>query len=55
MEGDEKIVPLTVHDMKGAFFLIVSFVLLATICAIAALGTLMRPERWCERESRLHA
>ncbi len=46
--------PLSVHDMKGGFFLIASFVLLATICAIAALGTLRRPQRWCERETRLH-
>ncbi len=45
---------LSVHDMKGGFFLIASFLLLATICAIAALGTLMRPQRWCERETRLH-
>ncbi len=48
-------VPLSVHDMKGGFFLLVSFAFLATICAIAALGTLMRPQRWCERETRLHA
>lgn len=46
--------PLSAHEMKGAFFLLASFVLLATICAIAALGTLMRPQRWCERETRLH-
>ena len=46
--------PLSVHDMKGGFFLLASFLLLATICTIAALGTLMRPQRWCERETRLH-
>lgn len=46
--------PLSVHEMKGAFFLLASFALLATICAIAALGTVMRPQRWCERETRLH-
>jgi len=46
--------PLSMHDMKGGFFLIACFLLLATICAVAALGTLMRPQRWCERETRLH-
>lgn len=52
--GGEMMGPLSMQDMKGGFFLIASFVLLATICAIAALGTLMRPQRWCERETRLH-
>ncbi|WHZ13449.1 MAG: hypothetical protein OJF52_000281 [Nitrospira sp.] len=46
--------PFSLHDMKGGFFLIASFLLLATICAVAALSTLMRPQRWCERETRLH-
>ncbi len=46
--------PLSAHDMKSGFFLFASFLLLATICAIAALGTLMRPQRWSERETRLH-
>jgi len=46
-------VPLSMHDLKGGFFLIASFGLLAMICAIAALGTIMRPQRWCERQTRL--
>ena len=45
--------PLSLHDLKGGFFLIASFGLLAVICAIAALGTIMRPQRWCERQTRL--
>jgi hypothetical protein len=35
--------PLSVHDMKSGFFLFASFVLLATICAIAALGHVDAP------------
>ena len=46
-------VPLSMHDLKGGFFLLASFVMLALICAIAALGTVMRPQRWCERQTRL--
>jgi hypothetical protein len=46
-------VPLSMHDLKGGFFLFASFVMLALICAIAALGTVMRPQRWCERTTRL--
>lgn len=46
-------VPLSMHDLKGGFFLIASFGLLAMICAVAALGTIMRPQRWCERQTRL--
>jgi hypothetical protein len=52
--GGEIMGPLSMQDMKGGFFLIASFLLLAMICAIAALGTVMRPQRWCERETRLH-
>ena len=53
--GGVIMVPLSIHDVKGGFFLIASFVLLALICAIAALGTVMRPQRWCERQTRLTA
>jgi hypothetical protein len=42
-------VPLSMHDLKGGFFLAASVVMLVLICAIAALASVMRPQRWCER------
>ncbi len=39
------------HDVRAGFFLLVGFVMLAFICAIAALGTVMRPARWSDRRS----
>lgn len=37
------------HDVRAGFFLVVGFAMLAFICAVAALGTVMRPVRWSER------
>jgi hypothetical protein len=34
------------HDVRAAFLL-----MLATICAVAALSTVMRPVRWADRRS----
>jgi len=39
------------HDMRAGFLLLVGFAMLALICAVAALGTVMRPVRWADRRS----
>ena len=39
------------HDVRAAFFLIMGLLMLATICAVAALSTVMRPVRWADRRS----
>jgi CO/xanthine dehydrogenase Mo-binding subunit len=38
------------HDVRAAFFLM-GLLMLATICAVAALSTVMRPVRWADRRS----
>jgi len=43
--------PVFLHDVRGGFFLLVGFAMLAFICALAALGTFMRPIRWADRKS----
>ena len=43
--------PVILHDVRGGFFLLVGFAMLALICAVAALGTVMRPVRWVDRRS----
>ena len=39
------------HDMRAACFLMMGLLMLAMICAVAALGTVMRPVRWADRRS----
>jgi hypothetical protein len=39
------------HDVRAAFFLMMGLIMLAMICAVAALGTVMRPVRWADRRS----
>lgn len=39
------------HEVRGGFFLLVGFAMLAFICALAALGTVMRPVRWADRRT----
>ncbi len=39
------------HEVRAAFFLLVGFLMLAFICMVAALGTVMRPARWADRRS----
>jgi len=39
------------QDVRGAFFLMLGLLMLAMICAVAALGTVMRPVRWADRRS----
>ena len=39
------------HDVRAAFFLMMGLLMLAMICAVAALGTVMRPVRWADRRS----
>jgi sorbitol-specific phosphotransferase system component IIBC len=39
------------HDVRAGFFLMVGLAMLALICAIAALSTVMRPGRWTDRKS----
>ncbi|WP_455246067.1 hypothetical protein [Petrachloros mirabilis] len=39
------------HDVRAGFYLMVGLAMLAFICAIAALGTVMRPVRWSDRRS----
>ena len=42
---------LILHDVRAGFFLMVGLVMLAFICAVAALSTVMRPVRWADRRS----
>jgi Tfp pilus assembly protein PilN len=39
------------HDVRAGFFLMMGLLMLAMICAVAALGTVMRPVRWADRRS----
>ena len=39
------------HDVRAWFFLVVGVAMLAFICAVAGLGTVLRPVRWSERKS----
>jgi hypothetical protein len=39
------------HDVRAAFFLMLGLLMLAMICTVAALGTVMRPIRWADRRS----
>ncbi len=41
------------HDIRAGFFLMVSLAMLAFICAVAALSTVMRPARWADRKHGL--
>jgi hypothetical protein len=42
---------IMLHDVRAAFFLMMGLFMLAMICAVAALGTVMRPVRWADRRS----
>jgi len=42
---------LILHDIRAGFFLLVGLAMLAMICAVAALSTVMRPVRWADRRS----
>jgi Tfp pilus assembly protein PilN len=39
------------QEIRAAFFLLVGFAMLAVICAVTAVGTLVRPMGWAERRS----
>ena len=39
------------QDVRATFFLMMGLLMLAMICAVAALGTVMRPVRWADRRS----
>jgi hypothetical protein len=39
------------HDVRAGFFLLVGLAMLALICAVAALSTVMRPVRWADRRT----
>ena len=39
------------HEVKAGFLLAVGLAMLALICAIAGLGTVMRPARWSDRRA----
>ena len=38
------------NEMRAGFFLMVGLAMLAFICAVAALSTVMRPGRWTDRK-----
>jgi sorbitol-specific phosphotransferase system component IIBC len=38
------------HDIRAGFYLMVGLAMLAFICAVAALSTVMRPGRWADRK-----
>ncbi len=40
-------------NLRGAFFLMVTLVLFAVIIAVLAMGTVMKPDRWCERPKQI--
>jgi Tfp pilus assembly protein PilN len=42
---------VVLHDVRASFFLMVGLAMLAFICAVAALSTVMRPARWADRKS----
>jgi sorbitol-specific phosphotransferase system component IIBC len=42
---------VVLHDVRAGFFLLVGLAMLAFICALAALSTVMRPVRWADRKS----
>ena len=39
------------HDVRAGFFLMLGLAMLAFICAVAALSTVLRPGRWADRKS----
>jgi Tfp pilus assembly protein PilN len=38
------------HDVRAGFLLMVGLAMLACICAVAAVSTVMRPDRWADRK-----
>ncbi len=42
---------VVLHDVRAGFLLMVGLTMLAFICAVAALSTVMRPTRWADRKS----
>jgi hypothetical protein len=38
------------HDIRAGVLLMVGLAMLAFICAVAAISTVMRPDRWAERK-----
>lgn len=38
------------HDVRAAFFLAIALAMLVLICALAGLGTVLRPARWADRQ-----
>ncbi|MEO8341130.1 MAG: hypothetical protein ABI604_15705 [Nitrospirota bacterium] len=42
---------VVLHDVRAGFLLMVGLTMLAFICAVAALSTVMRPTRWADRRS----
>ena len=41
---------VVLHDVRAGFFLMVGLTMLAFICAVAALSTVLRPDRWADRK-----
>jgi len=39
------------HDVRAGFFLVIALAMLAFICAVAALGAVVRPVRWSDRKT----
>ena len=39
------------HEVRAGFLLMVGLAMLAFICAVAALSTVMRPARWADRKT----
>jgi len=39
------------HDVRAGFFLVIALAMLAFICAVAALGAMLRPVRWSDRKA----
>jgi heme/copper-type cytochrome/quinol oxidase subunit 4 len=41
---------VVLHDVRAGFILMVGLTMLAFICAVAALSTVLRPDRWADRK-----
>jgi len=41
---------VVLHDVRAGFFLMVGLAMLAFICTVSALSTVMRPARWADRK-----
>ena len=51
LSDPDRAVDACFDEIRAGFFLLAGLAMLAMICAVAALGTVMRPLRWAEKGS----